>query len=137
EGSRESELRANAGRIDAQGISHPDMDLKALVVLSANIRMVLKQFSTGGEFGGIFDGTEDFLQAQPVETFELRTLMSRPRMMGAVLRYVLLHTNLQMTTEAPMLLLLDDAAITWMADDAQQQFQGGLLRAARREEQVK
>lgn len=137
EGSRESELRANAGRIDAQGISHPDMDLKALVVLASNIRMVLKQFSAGGEFGGIFDGAEDLLQAQPVETFELRTLLSRPRMMGAVLRYVLLHTNLQMTTDAPMLLLLDDAAITWMADDSQKQWQGGLMRAARREEQVK
>jgi type IV secretion system protein VirB4 len=137
EGSRESELRAKAGRIDAQGISHPDPDLKALVVLATNIRMVLKQFTDEGEFGGIFDGTEDLLQAQPVETFELRTLLSRPRMMGAVLRYVLLHTDLQMTTDHPMLLLLDDAAITWMADDNQRQTQQGLMRAARREEKVK
>jgi type IV secretion system protein VirB4 len=137
EGSRESGLRAKAGRIDAQGISHPDTDLKALVVLASEIQATLKQFADGGEFGGIFDGTEDLMQAQPLETFELRTLMSRSRMMGPVLRYVLLHTNLQMTTEAPMLLLLDDAAITWMADDAQKQFQGGLMRATRREEQVK
>lgn len=137
DGSRESGLRAKAGRIDAQGISHPDTDLRALVVLASEIQATLKQFAEGGEFGGIFDGTEDVLQAQPVETFELRTLMSRPRMMGPVLRYILLHVNLQMTTEAPMLLLLDDAAIAWMADDSSRQFQGGMMRAAKREEQVK
>jgi type IV secretion system protein VirB4 len=137
EGSRESELRANAGRIDAQGMSHPDTDLKALVVLATNIRMVLKQFTDAGEFGGIFDGTEDLIQAQPIETFELRSLLNRTRMMPAVLRYALLHTDLQMRTDAPMLLLLDDAAITWIANDTYRQSQHGLMRAAQREEKLK
>src|SRR5215471_15378422 len=31
DGARETELKAKAGRIDAQGISHPDTDLRALV----------------------------------------------------------------------------------------------------------
>src|SRR5919201_1407568 len=113
EGSRDTELKANAGRIDAQGISHPDMDLRALVVLQTEIRTVLKRFSDGGEYGGIFDATEDAFDQNPIQTFELRALLQRPRLLGPVLRYVLQQIELQMRTDAPMLLLIDDAAIPW------------------------
>jgi type IV secretion system protein VirB4 len=113
EGSRDTELKANAGRIDAQGISHPDMDLRALVVLQTEIRTVLKRFSDGGEYGGIFDATDDAFDANPIQTFELRALLQRPRLLGPVLRYVLMQLELQMRTDAPMLLVLDDAAIPW------------------------
>jgi type IV secretion system protein VirB4 len=113
DGSRETELKAKAGRIDAQGISHPDLDLKALVTLQVEVRTVLKRFTTAGEYGGMFDGTEDALDQHPIQTFELRTLLQRPRLLGPVLRYVLTQVELQMSTEAPMLLLLDDAAIPW------------------------
>jgi type IV secretory pathway VirB4 component len=113
EGSRDTELKANAGRIDAQGISHPDMDLRALVVLQTEIRTVLARFTDKGEYGGIFDATEDAFDDSPIQTFELRALLQRPRLLGPVLRYVLLHIELQMSTEAPMLLLIDDAAIPW------------------------
>jgi type IV secretion system protein VirB4 len=112
-GSRDTELKANAGRIDAQGISHPDMDLRALVVLQTEIRTVLKRFTDGGEYGGIFDATEDAFDDNPIQTFELRALLQRPRLLGPVLRYVLQQIELQMSTQAPMLLLLDDAAIPW------------------------
>jgi type IV secretion system protein VirB4 len=111
--SRGTELKANAGRVDAQGISHPDMDLKALVVLQTTIRTVLKRFTAGGEYGGIFDATEDPFDANPIQTFELRALLQRPRLLGPVLRYVLMQVELQMSTDAPMLLLIDDAAIPW------------------------
>jgi type IV secretion system protein VirB4 len=111
--SRGTELKANAGRVDAQGISHPDRDLKALVVTQTTIRTVLKRFTTDGEYGGIFDGTDDALDTNPIQTFELRSLLQRPRLLGPVLRYVLMHVELRMSTDAPMLLLLDDAAIPW------------------------
>jgi type IV secretory pathway VirB4 component len=113
DGSRETELKAKAGRIDAQGISHPDLDLKALVTLQTEVRTVLKRFTDGGEYGGMFDGTQDAFDANPVQTFELRTLLQRPRLLGPVLRYVLTQLELHMSTDAPMLLLLDDAAIPW------------------------
>jgi type IV secretion system protein VirB4 len=111
--SRGTELKANAGRIDAQGISHPDMDLKALVVRHTAVRTVLKRFTADGEYDGIFDGTEDPFDNNPIQTFELRALLQRPRLLGPVLRYVLMQVELQMSTDAPMLLLIDDAAIPW------------------------
>src|SRR6266851_3244498 len=113
DGSRETELKAKAGRIDAQGISHPDLDLKALITLQTEVRTVLKRFTEAGEYGGIFDGTEDAFDENPIQTFELRALLQRPRLLGPVLRYVLMQLELQMTTDAPMLLLIDDAAIPW------------------------
>jgi type IV secretion system protein TrbE len=111
--ARETELKAKAGRIDAQGISHPDVELRALVVLQTNIRMVLNRFTDKGEFGGVFDGTEDAFDANPVQTFELHSLMQRPRLLDPMLRYVLDEVERQMSTDAPMLLWFDDAAIAW------------------------
>jgi type IV secretory pathway VirB4 component len=111
--SRGTELKANAGRIDAQGISHPDMDLKALVVRHTAVRTVLKRFTAEGEYDGIFDGTSDPFDNNPIQTFELRALLQRPRLLGPVLRYVLMQVELQMSTDTPMLLLIDDAAIPW------------------------
>jgi type IV secretory pathway VirB4 component len=48
-----------------------------------------------------------------VQTFELRDLLQRPRLLGPILRYVLPQIERQMTTDRPMLLLFDDAAIPW------------------------
>lgn len=121
DGSRETELKAKAGRIDAQGISHPDLELKALITLQTEIRTVLKRFTDAGEYGGVFDGTEDTFDANPVQTFELRSLLQRPRLLGPVLRYVLTQVELQMSTAAPMLLLFDDAAIPWAVPRIQEQ----------------
>jgi type IV secretion system protein VirB4 len=120
DGSRETELKAKAGRIDAQGVSHPDVQLRALVMLHAEIRTVLKRFTVEGEFGGMFDGTRDVFDTNPIQTFELRALLQRPRLLGAVLRYVLPQLELQMSTDAPMLLQLDDAAIPWAVPKIQQ-----------------
>jgi type IV secretion system protein VirB4 len=113
DGSRETELKAKAGRIDAQGMSHPNLEITALVTLHTEVRTVLKRFTAAGEYGGLFDGTEDAFDVNPIQTFELRSLLQRPRLLGPVLRYVLTQVELQMSTETPMLLLLDDAAIPW------------------------
>ena len=113
EQSRGTELHAKTGRIDAQGIAHPDMELKRLVTLHTSVRTALKRFTVDGDYGGVFDADADDLVDHPVQTFELRSLLQRPRLLGPVLRYVLMQVELQMTTETPMLLLLDDAAIPW------------------------
>ena len=112
--TRHVEMRASSGRIDAQGISHPDMDLKALAVLQLSIRQTLHQFALGGEYDGLFDGNVDVLGQHPVQTFELRSLLQRPRLVGPVLGYVFPEIERQMRTDAPMFLLLDDAAVTWL-----------------------
>src|SRR5439155_2117709 len=113
EQSRGTELHAKAGRIDAQGIAHPDLDLKRLVTLHTAVRTVLKRFTRDGEYEGLFDAAQDTLEDHPVQTFELRALLQRPRLLGPVLRYVLMRVERQMPTDAPMLLRLDDAAIPW------------------------
>jgi type IV secretion system protein TrbE len=112
--TRDIGIKAKSGRIDAQGIAHPDMDLKALEVLQIAIRQTLHQFTVDGEYDGIFDGTEDVLGVHPVQTFELRSLLQRPRLVGPVLGYVFPELERQMRTDAPMFLLLDDAAVTWL-----------------------
>jgi type IV secretion system protein VirB4 len=114
EHTRDIGMKAASGRIDAQGISHPDTNLKALEVLQIAIRQTLHQFADGGEYGGIFDGTADVLGSHPVQTFELRSLLQRPRLVGPVLGYVFPEVERQMRTDAPMFLLLDDAAVTWL-----------------------
>jgi len=113
EGARETTLKAAAGRVDAQGISRPDLELRALVQQWQEVRWVLQRFAVGGEYDGLFDGTEEDFDANPVQTFELRDLLTRPRLLGPVLRYVLPQVELQMSTDHPMLLLFDDAAIPW------------------------
>lgn len=125
--SRGTELKAKAGRIDAQGISHPDMDLKALVVRQTAIRTVLKRFTVGGDYEGILDGTDDPLDGHPVQTFELRSLLQRPRLLGPVLRYVLMRVERQMSTDKPMLLQMDDAAIPWAVSKMEEQSKEWLM----------
>jgi len=135
DGARETELKAKAGRIDAQGISHPDTDLRALVKEWQEVRWVLQRFADGGEYDGLFDGTADDFDDNPVQTFELRDLLSRPRLLGPILRYVLPQVELQMSTDRPMLLLFDDAAIPWgvhrmhaPGDDRRQDTNEGRIR---------
>ncbi len=113
DGTRDTELKARAGRIDAQGISHPDMELRELVHQWQEVRWILQRFADGGEYDGLFDGTEEDFDENPVQTFELHDLLQRPRLLGPMLRYVLPQVDVQMSTERPMLLLFDDAAIPW------------------------
>ena len=49
-----------------------------------------------------------------MQTFELRSLLDQPRLVGPVLGYVFPEIERQMRTDAPMFLLLDDAAVTWL-----------------------
>ena len=113
DGTRETELKARAGRIDAQGISHPDMELRDLVHQWQEVRWILQRFAKGGEYDGLFDGHEEDFDDHPIQTFELHDLLQRSRLLGPVLRYVLPQIELQMSTDRPMLLLFDDAAIPW------------------------
>ena len=111
--SRKTEERAVKGTVDAQGIAHHDPRLVALVGQWEEVRRGLYPFARGGEFDGLFDGTEEDFDDNPVQTFELRDLLQRPRLLGPMLRYVLPQIELQMSTDRPMLLLFDDAAIPW------------------------
>jgi len=113
DGTRDTELKAKAGRIDAQGISHPDLELRALLHQWQEVRWTLQRFAAGGEYDGLFDGHEEDFDDHAIQTFELHDLLQRSRLLGPVLRYVLPQVERQMSTDRPMLLLFDDAAIPW------------------------
>jgi type IV secretion system protein VirB4 len=112
EQSSETNRRASAGRVDAQGISRPDTRLEALVSEQHLVRVVLKHYSREGEYGWLLDSDQDALQEGPVHTFELRTLLTLPRVAPAVLDYVF-HTfeTRLFSTERPTLLTIGDAAL--------------------------
>jgi len=97
------------------------------VTLQTSVRSVLKRFTQAGDYGGVFDADADDLGDHPVQTFELRSLLQRPRLMGPVLRYVLRQVEHRMSTDAPMLLLFDDAAIPWAVPQIQEQSQEWLM----------
>jgi len=113
EGGRKTEAKAQKGRVDAQGLAHVDPDLRALIQQWLEVRWVLQRFADGGEYDGLFDGSAEDFEDNAVQTFELHDLLARPRLLGPLLRYVLPQVELQMTTDRPMLLLFDDAAIPW------------------------
>ena len=64
-----------------------------------------------GEHNGIFDGTEEDFDDNPVQTFELDALLGQPRLLAPVMGYILPQIEYQMSTDHKMLLLFDDAAI--------------------------
>ena len=110
-----SAFNRNRVKIDGSGVAHMDTTLSELDRVQQEVRWVLKRFAVGGEYHGIFDGTEDPLTAHPVQTFELRDLVTQERLLGPVIRYVMMEVREQMATTRPMFLLLDDAAIAWLA----------------------
>jgi type IV secretion system protein TrbE len=107
-------------RVDALGVGHEDVHLRQLDQLKAEVRWALQRYAT------VFGGDTDTLPAHPVQTFELRSLTKQSQLLGPMMRYIMLEVSHQMTTEAPMFLLLDDAAIAWLAPKGEAQRQGVL-----------
>jgi type IV secretion system protein VirB4 len=102
------EIHNHRIRTDVQGVGHEDIHLRLLEQHKAEIRWALQ------DFRDIFGADEDTLPVHPVQTFELRDLMGQSKRMQAVMGYVMLEVSQQMTTQAPMLLFLDDAAVPWL-----------------------
>jgi type IV secretion system protein TrbE len=111
EGSRGTEEMALKGERDATGSVHVKTRLMRLLEQYMDVRGVLQGFATGSEGPGLFDGNEDDFDDNPVQTFEMDDLLGQPRRLGPVMRYVLPQVELQMSTDHPMFLMFDDAAI--------------------------
>jgi type IV secretion system protein TrbE len=112
---QQSAFQRNRIKVDGGGVAHLDTTLSELDKVQQEVRWVLQKFADGGDYDGVFDGTEDPLVAHPVQTFELRDLVKQSRLIGPVMRYVMFEVREQMATTHPMFLLLDDAAIAWLA----------------------
>jgi len=118
------EVHNHRVRVDAQGIGHEDVHLRALEQLKAEVRWTFQRYAD------IFGAAEDTLPAHPVQTFELRSLLTQTQLLGPVMRYIMLEVSQQMSTNAPMFLLLDDAAVAWLMPKVEQQ-QGSVVIAGR------
>jgi hypothetical protein len=120
--SRQTELNAKAGRIDAQGISHPDRRLEELVGLHHQVRTALKPYTTAGEYGWLLDAHDDALQTGPLHTFEQRP----------VTRYVFHRLEQRFSTDTPTWLPNDEAAITWALPDFEKKGKQWLMTTAKK-----
>src|SRR5262249_31013039 len=113
-------------KVDGSGVAHLDTTLAELDKVQMEVRWVLKRFAEGGDYQGIFDGSEETLAANPVQTFELRSLIGQKQLLSPVMRYAMMEVLLQLTTRSPMFLLLDDAAIAWLVRKSETRRQGTL-----------
>jgi len=110
--STDTDRRAK-GRADVQGIARADTRLEALVAIQHAVRMALKPYTSAGEYGWLLDADHDDLQDGPIHTFEQRLLLTLPRLVGPVTRYLFHRVEQRFSTETPTLLPMDEAALTW------------------------
>jgi type IV secretion system protein TrbE len=128
---RMTEAMMRKGHIDSGGQMHADTHMPDLLQQFMAVRNVLKLFTAGGDYNGVFDGHEEDFDDNPVQTFELDDLLAQSQLLQPVMRYVLPQVEYQMSTDCPMMLTFDDAAIPlevpYIRQDAK-----GWLRTARK-----
>jgi type IV secretory pathway VirB4 component len=108
-------------KVDGAGVAHLETTLTELDRIQMHVRYVLQRYAMGGEYNGLFDGTEEDFDANRVQTFELRDLLSKSRLLDPVLTYVLPHVERQMSTDHPMFLMFEDASIPWKVPKIREQ----------------
>ena len=129
-------ITAQTGHRDAEGFANPNAALMAFVAQRYELHKTLEMFTTRGQYQGLFDAATDALTQHPIQTFEMRTLLNRSSILAPVLRYVLhLHVEPKMSTDAPMFLAFEDAAVAWMAEDVHQAGQG--MDSKKRQDKLK
>ena len=136
EQSERATITAQVGHRDADGFANPNAGLMRYVSERYALHKTLDMFTDTGIHKGLFDAPTDDLTSHPIQTFEMRALLDRSSILAPVLRYVLnLHVEPKMSTEAPMLLGFEDAAVAWMASDVHQVGQG--MDAKNRQDKIK
>jgi len=110
--SRETDLKARAGRTGSDGTARPDQRLETLVGTQHNVRAALLPFTREGEYGWLFDADHDDLENGPLHTFEQRYLMTIKRLVRPVTSYVFQQVEQRFSTDTPTWLPMDEAAMT-------------------------
>jgi type IV secretion system protein TrbE len=80
----------------------------------------------------ILDTDHDDLQEGPLHTFEQKSLLTMPRFVGPTISYVFHRLEQRFDTRRPMLIPMDDAAITWAIPDYQENGKKWLTTTAKR-----
>lgn len=81
------------------------------------IREALIPLTREGEHGNLLDADHDDLQEGYLHTFEQETLLTLPRLVGPLTRYLFHRVQERFSTEHPTFLPMDEAAITWALPD--------------------
>jgi type IV secretion system protein TrbE len=82
------------------------------------VRNVLREYTAEGAHGGLLDASEDGLGEGWLHTFEQKTLLSMPRLVGPVTNLLFHRQEQRFDTRHPMLVIMDDAAVAWALPEA-------------------
>ena len=81
------------------------------------VRNVLREYTAEGAHGGLLDASDDGLKDGWLHTFEQKTLLTMPRLVGPVTNLLFHRMEQRFDTRRPMLVIMDDAAVTWALPD--------------------
>jgi len=77
------------------------------------VRNALKEYTAEGPHGNLFDACEDHLGHAWLRTYEQTTLRRRGRLIEPVTSLLFHREERTFDTRHPLLMLMDDAAVTW------------------------
>ena len=103
------------------------MELERLAV-----RNVLREYTTEGAHGGLLDASADGLQEGWLHTFEQKTLLTMPRLVGPVTNLLFHRMEQRFDTRRPMLVIMDDAAVAWALPDYQENGKKWMVTTAKK-----
>lgn len=125
--TRRAEARVSAGTRDAQGLARPDPYKRERVELQHDVQRALRPFVRGGEYGFLLDGDHDDLEGGHLYTFEQKTLLTFPRLIEPVIQHCFHLTEQRFSTERPMLLVLEEAALVALLPLYKEKFDAWLM----------
>ena len=109
--TRRVETRVSAGTRDASGLAHPDPYLRERVERQRDVQRAIRPLTREGEYGFILDGDHDDLATTHLYTFEQSALLAYGRLVSPVIQYLFHFAERRFSTERPMLLALEEAAL--------------------------
>ena len=96
------------------------------------VRNVLREYTAEGAHGGLLDATTDGLGEGWLHTFEQKTLLTMPRLVGPVTNLLFHRMEQRFDTRRPMLVIMDDAAVTWALPDYEENGKKWMVTTAKK-----
>ena len=109
--TRKVESRVSAGRRDANGLAQPDPDIRRRVELQRDVQRAIRPLTREGEYGFLLDGDHEDLSTTHLYTFEQSALLTYGRLVSPVIQYLFHFVERRLSTERPMRILMEEAAL--------------------------
>jgi type IV secretory pathway VirB4 component len=98
----------------------------------SGVRRALEEYTSSGTHGGLLDASDDGLGEGWLHTFEQKTLLTMPRLVGPVTNLLFHRMEQRFETRRPMLVVMDDAAVTWALPDYQENGKKWMVTTAKK-----